>query len=63
MSGIEKKVSKLKSDQEHEQQRLEAMRKRKTAKNERLSHYVEKERSELRKGSKLSEAGKSRDKD
>lgn len=63
MSGIEKEVSKLKSDQEHEQQRLEALRKRKTAKNERLAHYVEKERSELRKDSKLAKAGKSHDKD
>ncbi|MGF1609522.1 MAG: hypothetical protein ACFCUQ_09010 [Kiloniellales bacterium] len=58
MADIAKQVEQRKRAHAGEQQRLEALRKRKTAAGKRLAPYVELERSELRRDAKLTEAGK-----
>lgn len=60
MTGIEKEIRRRKSKQSGEQRGKEALRVRRTTESERLSHYVGKERSELRKLDKLATALKAR---
>lgn len=58
MSDIEKQVKQQKREYDSEQQRIQALRKRKPAPGKRLEHYVELERGDLRRDAKLAEAGK-----
>ena len=58
MTDIAKQVEQRKRAYASEQQRLEALRKRKAAAGKRLASYVELERGELRRDAKLAEAGK-----
>ena len=58
MTGIEKEIRRRKSDQANELRSKQALRLRGTVENERLSHYVGKERSDLRKLGKLAVARK-----
>lgn len=58
MADITKQVKQRKRAYASEQQRLEALRQRKTVAGKRLAPYVELERGGLRRDAKLAEAGK-----